>query len=156
MELSTTMDNLELLQNSALFKGCGREAIELVLGMFQERQIKQNTTIFTEHMPAEALYIVKSGNVRITLMAGEGEELGLLLLGPGEFFGELALLQETNRLVTARAVTQVDLLLLTRKDFQSLLDLDPQTGAKVLMVIAKLLAMRVKAYSDKLKELLLS
>jgi|APFre7841882630_1041343.scaffolds.fasta_scaffold22328_2 CRP-like cAMP-binding protein len=150
------MDNLELLQNSVLFKGCSSEALDLVLGMFQEREIKKNTTIFTEQMPAEALYIVKSGNVRITMMAGEGQELGLLLLGPGEFFGELALVQETNRLVTARAETPVELLLLTRKDFQALLDLDPGTGAKVLMTITKLLAMRVKAYSERLKEFLLS
>jgi CRP/FNR family cyclic AMP-dependent transcriptional regulator len=149
------MDNLELLQNSLLFRGCGREGVELLLGMFQERQIKQNTTIFTEHMPAEALYIVKSGNVRITVMAGEGQERGLLLLGPGEFFGELALIQEASRLVSARAETPVELLLLTRKDFQALLDLDPRTGAKIIMMIAKLLAMRIKAYSEKLKDILL-
>ena len=150
------MDNIDLLQSSVLFKGCSRESLELLLGMFQERQIKQNATIFSEKMPAEALYIVKSGNVRITLMAGEGEEMGLLLLGPGEFFGELALIQEANRLVTARAVSPVELLLLTRKDFQAFLDLDPRTGAKVLLTIAKLLAMRVKAYSEQLKEFLIS
>jgi CRP/FNR family cyclic AMP-dependent transcriptional regulator len=146
------MNNLELLQNSLLFKGCSTEGIELLLGMIQERQIKPNATIFTEHMPAEALCIVKSGKVRITMMAGEGEEMGLLLLGPGEFFGELALLQETNRLVTARAETPVELLLLSRKDFQAFLDLDPRTGAKIIMTIAKLLSMRVKVYGDKLKE----
>ncbi len=150
------MDNLALLQNSALFKGCSKESIELLAEMFQERQIKQNTTIFTEQMPAEALYIIKKGTVRISLMAGEGEEMGLLLLGPGEFFGELALIQETNRQVTARAETQVDLLTLTRKDFQALLDLDPKTAAKVLLTIAKLLAMRIKVYSEKLKDFLLS
>ncbi len=148
------MNNLDLLQNSLLFKGCGKEGLELLLGMFQERQVKPNTTIFSEHMPAEALYIVKSGKVRISMMAGEGEEVGLLLLGPGEFFGELALLQEENRLVTARAETAAELLFLPRKEFQAFLDLDPRTGAKIIMTIAKLLAMRVKAYSEKLKEYL--
>jgi len=148
------MNNLELLQNSLLFKGCSREGIELLLGMVQERQIKQNAAIFTEHMPAEALCIVKSGTVRITMMAGEGEEMGLLLLGPGEFFGELALIQETSRLVTARAETPVELLLLSRKDFQAFLDLDPRTGARIITTIAKLLTMRVQAYEDKLKEFL--
>lgn len=150
------MNNVELLHNSVLFKGCGRESVELALGLFHERQIKQNATIFTEHMPAEALYIIKSGTVRISVMAGEGEETGLLLLGQGEFFGELALVQEMNRLVNARAETPVELLVLTRKDFQALLDLDPRTGARILMTIAKLLAMRVKAYNEKLKEFLLS
>jgi CRP-like cAMP-binding protein len=149
------MTNLELLQKSVLFKGSSNEELELVLGLFQERQIKPNASIFTEKMPAEALYIIKSGSVRITMMAGEGEEMGLLLLGPGEFFGELALIQEEVRLVSARAETSVDLLLLTRKDFQALIDLDPRTACRVLMTIARLLAMRVKAYNEKLKELLL-
>ncbi len=149
------MTNLELLQKTVLFKGSSNEEMELVLGLFQERQIKPNATIFMEKMPAEALYIVKNGSVRVTMMAGEGEEMGLLLLGPGEFFGELALIQEDVRLVSARAETSVDLLLLTRKDFHALLDLDPRTASRVLMTIAKLLAMRVKAYSERLKDLLL-
>ena len=149
------MDNLELIKKTVLFKGSSREEIELASGLFQERQVKQNTNIFTEKMPAEAFYIIKSGNVRISIMAGEGEEKPLLMLGPGEFFGELALLQEESRLVTARAETPVELLLLTRKDFQALVELDPRTGARVAMTIAKLLAMRVKAYSAKLKGMLI-
>jgi CRP/FNR family cyclic AMP-dependent transcriptional regulator len=149
------MDNLELIKKTVLFKGSSREEIELASGLFQERQIKQNTNIFTEKMPAEALYIIKSGKVRISIMAGEGEEKTLLMLGPGEFFGELSLLQEESRLVTARAETSVELLLLTRKDFQALVELDPRTGARVAMTIAKLLAMRVKAYSARLKGMLI-
>jgi len=149
------MDNFELLQKTVLFKGSKKDELDIVMGLFQERQIKQNTTIFTEKMPAEALYIIKSGTVKITMMAGEGEEMGLLLLGPGEFFGELALVQEDVRLVNARAETAIDLLVLTRKDFQALLELEPRMGARMLTVITKLLAMRVKAYHEKLKELLL-
>jgi len=150
------MNNQELLQHSVLFKGSSAEEIGIILGLFQERQINRNATIFMENMPAEALYIVKNGSVRITMMAGEGEEVGLLLLGPGEFFGELALVQESNRLVTARAETPVDLLVMTRKDFQALLDLEPHAAARTLMVITKLLAMRIKAYSERLKEIIVS
>ena len=149
------MDNLELIRKTVLFKGSSVEETELAAGLFQERKIKQNTIIFTEKLPAEALYIIKSGNVRISIMAGEGEEKSLLLLGPGEFFGELALLQEESRLVSARAETAVELLLLTRSDFQALVELDPRTGARVAMTIAKLLAMRVKAYSAKLRDMLI-
>ncbi len=149
------MNNFELLQKTVLFKGSNKAEMDIVMSLFQERQIKQNTTIFTEKMPAEALYIVKSGTVKITMMAGEGQEMGLLLLGPGEFFGELALVQEDVRLVNARAETAIELLLLTRKDFQTLLVLEPRIGARMLTIITKLLAMRVKVYSEKLKELLL-
>jgi CRP-like cAMP-binding protein len=151
-----TMNNQELLRRSVLFKGSSKEEVETLLGLFQERQIKRNATIFLEQMPAEALYIVKNGSVKITMMAGEGDEVELLLLGPGEFFGELALVQESHRLVTARAETQVDLLVLTRKKFQTLLEREPRSAARVLMVISKLLAMRVRAYSERLKEIIVS
>ena len=103
-------NNVDVLQKSMLFKGSSLEELQLASGLFQERLIKSNTTIFTEKMPAEALYIVKTGSVRISIMAGEGEEKALLLLGPGEFFGELALLHEASRMVTARSETAVELL----------------------------------------------
>ncbi len=149
------MDNLELLQKSPLFKGCTRDDLELIMDLFQERQIKPNTIIFAEQMLAEALYIVKSGSVRITMMAGEGEERELLRLRPGDFFGELSLLQEEARMVNARAEEPTELLLLTRKDFQALIELDPKIANRILMAIAKLLAMRVKAYGGRLRGLLL-
>jgi len=150
------MKNLELLRNTMLFKGGSKDKLEHILELFQERQLDQNATIFAQNMPAEALYIVKSGKVRISMMAGEGEEMGLLLLGPGDFFGELALIQETNRLVTARAETPVELLLLTRKDFQSMIEQEPMVAAKALVVITKLLAMRIRTYHERLKQLIVS
>ncbi len=54
------MDNLELLQRTLLFKGSSREELELAIGLFQEREIKPNTTIFTEKMPGESLCIIKN------------------------------------------------------------------------------------------------
>ena len=151
--MDTTID---LLKKNLLFKGCTAEDFELISGLFQERKVKPNTTIFSEKMPAEALYIVKSGKVKISVMEGESDEIGLLELGPGDFFGEIALIQESSRAVTARAERAVELLMLTRRDFVALLDLDPRVGAKITLSIARLLAMRVKAYSSRLREILLS
>ena len=150
------MDTIELLKKNLLFKGCTSDDFELLSGLFSERQVKPNTTIFSEKMPAEALYIVKSGKIKISVMEGEGDEIGLLELGPGDFFGELALIQESSRAVTARAESAVEVIILTRKDFVALLDLDPRVAAKVTLAIARLLAMRVKAYSGRLREILLS
>jgi CRP/FNR family transcriptional regulator len=150
------MNNLELLQNTVLFKSCGRDEVSALMALFQERQMKPHTAIFSENMPAEAFYLVKSGTIKITMMAGEGVERELLLLGSGDFFGELSLIQESNRLVSARAVTDVEILLLTRKDFLTLIELEPRAAAKILVMMARLLALRIKAQSDKLKKLLMS
>ena len=147
---------VDLLKKNLLFKGCTSEDFELISGLFQERKVKPNTTIFSEKMPAEALYIVKSGKVKISVMEGEGDEIGLLELGPGDFFGEIALIQESSRAVTARAEGAVEVIMLTRRDFIALPDLDPRVGAKITLAIARLLAMRVKAYSGRLREILLS
>ena len=152
----TSVETIDLLKKNLLFKGCTAEDFELLSGLFKERQVKPNTTIFSEKMPAEALYVVKSGKIKISVMEGEGDEVGLLELGPGDFFGEIALIQESSRAVTARAESAVELVMLTRKDFLALLDLDPRVAAKITLAIARLLAMRVKAYSAKLREILLS
>ncbi len=150
------METIDLLKKNLLFRGCNAEDFDLITGLFSERKVKPNTTIFSEKMPAEALYIVKSGKIKISVMEGEGDEIGLLELGPGDFFGEIALIQESSRAVTARSESAVEVLILTRRDFNALLDLDPRVAAKVTLAIARLLAMRVKAYSGKLRELLLS
>ena len=150
------METIDLLKKNLLFKGCSTEDFDLLSGLFQERQVKPNTTIFSEKMPAEALYIIKSGKIRISVMEGEGTEIGLLELGPGEFFGEIALIQESSRAVNARAETAAEVVMLSRRDFLALIDLDPRVAAKITLSIARLLAMRVKAYSGKLREILLS
>jgi len=150
------METIDLLKKNLLFKGCTPDDFELLAGLFVERKVNPNTTIFSEKMPGEALYIIKSGEVRISIMAGEGEEAGLLQLGPGDFFGEIALIQESSRAVTARSENAAQLIMLSRKDFLALMDLDPRLAARVTLSIARLLAMRVKAYSSKLRELLLS
>ena len=150
------METIDLLKKNLLFKGCSAEDFDLLSGLFQERQVKPNTTIFSEKMPAEALYIIKSGKIRISVMEGEGTEIGLLELGPGEFFGEIALIQESSRAVNARAETAAEVVMLSRRDFLALIDLDPRVAAKITLSIARLLAMRVKAYSGKLREILLS
>ncbi len=146
--------NLELFQKSQLFKGCSTEELQLIQGFFQERLIKSNTIIFTQKMPAEALYLIKSGYVKISIMAAEGDEKTLLVLGPGEFFGELALLQEESRMVTARSDTAAEILLITRKDFHALMELDPRAGSRMVIAIASLLAMRVKAYGNLFRDLM--
>jgi CRP/FNR family cyclic AMP-dependent transcriptional regulator len=150
------MMNIELLQQTDLFHGFSQEDLELLSGSLKERKIKPNATIFAEKMPAEALYIIQSGSVSITIMAGEGEELDLLTLGPGEFFGELALVQEDVRAVNARAESAVELLQLTRGEFHALLEREPHIASRILMAITKLLVQRVKANRDHLKEVLLA
>ena len=118
------MENLELLQKSQLFKGSSSEELEVALGLIQERKSRRILQYSRKKCRPNRFISSKTGSVRISVMAGEGEEKTLLQLGTGDFFGELALLQEESRMVSARAESPVELLVLTRKDFQALIELD--------------------------------
>lgn len=148
------MMTLELLEATSLLKGFGQVELRKIVPLFQEQKISAGLTIFAEKAPAESLYIVKSGRVKILATLGSGAEVDLLSLEPGSFFGELALVCEDTRMVTARAETDIELLRLSRSQFNRLLDQEPLIGSHMLLVITKLLATRVRGYGDQLKEML--
>jgi CRP/FNR family transcriptional regulator, cyclic AMP receptor protein len=77
--------------------------------------------IFEQGDPAEALYIVLSGTIRIV----DEREREVARLGPGEFFGELSLLLDTNHSKSAEAVDDSELMVVPRRPFESLLAEDP-------------------------------
>ena len=149
------MDNLELLQKTVLFKGSTREELDLVIGLFQDRQIK------AEH---DHLYGKDARRIALYHQKGQHKDLG----HGGRGRGKIAAPARSRRFfrgARASAGRKQDgvspggnsggTALLTRKDFQALTDLDPRTGARVLTAIGKLLAMRVKAYSALFRDMLL-
>ena len=146
---------LSILQQVGLFKGLRRNLLMKLLVDLVEKEYQQGDVIFSEGDPGKALYIILDGSVEIVKRCGSEDKV-LVTLSAGSFFGELALIQESSRAVTARAETAAEVVMLARRDFLALLDLDPRVAAKITLAIARLLAMRVKAYSGRLREILLS
>jgi CRP-like cAMP-binding protein len=81
------------------------------------------STVFTEGAPAEGLYIVLSGCVRILVGARE-DETEVASIGPGEFFGELSLLEDRTHSKNARATEDSELMILPKESFRALLEVD--------------------------------
>jgi CRP-like cAMP-binding protein len=79
--------------------------------------------VFTEGAPAEGLYIVLSGCVRILVGARE-DETEVASIGPGEFFGELSLLEDRTHSKNARATEDSELMILPKESFRALLEVD--------------------------------
>ncbi len=90
----------------------------------------EGSLIFEKGSPAEALYIVLSGRVRI-FDSGEDGEVEVAEMGPGDFFGELALLLEGVRSKSARAMEDVELMVIPKSSFDELLKSDPDLEAQV-------------------------
>jgi CRP-like cAMP-binding protein len=89
------------------------------------RRFRRGEVIFHQGDPGDSLHIVASGAVKIVLPSAEGEEAIIATLRPGDFFGELALLDGAPRSATATALEQTDTLVLPRQVFAELLDTLP-------------------------------
>ena len=101
------------------------------------RTYRRRSTIFCEGDPGSALYVIESGEVRISVTSENGKELVIALLGPGDFFGDLALLDGEPHSADAVARQTCVLLLLHRTDFQRYLAPRPEIAHHLLGVLSR-------------------
>jgi|WetSurMetagenome_2_1015567.scaffolds.fasta_scaffold55631_1 CRP/FNR family transcriptional regulator, cyclic AMP receptor protein len=99
-------------------------------------KVKRNTVICTQGSKPTCLYLIKQGEILLTRLSQDGRETLLSILGPGEFFGESALLSGTAVTFSAGATRQSVLLQLPDRKFKALLD-DPQVCRTLLEATAK-------------------
>jgi CRP/FNR family transcriptional regulator/CRP/FNR family cyclic AMP-dependent transcriptional regulator len=104
----------------------------LVLRRFNPDQI-----IFHLGDPGGLLYIITAGKVKISRSTAEGQEALLAILGPGDFFGELALLDDSPRSATAEAIEPTETYTLHRDEFMEFINSNPRFAHHVLYTLAK-------------------
>jgi CRP-like cAMP-binding protein len=148
------MTIIEALQGCALFKEFSETGIRIFAAIAVEKTVDAGAPLFAEGMAGEALFIIRSGQVRITQKDAAGER-ELALLGPGEHLGALGLLARSTRLVSAVAANQCEIVELTQRDFARLQPQKPQACLKLALAIAAELAGRVGENRELLKEMTL-
>jgi hypothetical protein len=111
---------ITLLQREYLFQGLNPEQIAEIASSFEQVNHSRNTLIFEEGAPADSFYIILEGHVRVTRLVGQRERL-LNVLGPGEFFGEQALIFNRPRTAAVTTIEQSTLLRIGRDAFNALL-----------------------------------
>jgi CRP-like cAMP-binding protein len=146
------MTVIEALQRCPLFKEFTETGIRIFATIAVEKTVEAGAPIFAEGMAGESLFIVRSGQVRITLKDGKGER-ELAVLEAGEHLGALGLLAKSTRLVSAVAVTPCQLIELTQRDYARLQPQKPQACLKLALAIAAELAGRAAENRDLLREL---
>ena len=110
--------------------------------------------IFKEGDPGNRLFIISSGDVRISrVVPGSGEE-ALTVLQVGACFGEMSVFDRSERSTDAIANTDCTLLTITRSDFEILLDFNRDIAYKVLWRVVRLLSERLRVTNDNLRSFL--
>lgn len=143
-------ERLEQLAKIELFMGLKQEALELIAKVGSEETHATGTKIFQHGDAGDKLYLIVEGKVRISReVPGMGEE-ALAVLGPGQAFGEMALLDESPRSADARVHDRCRLLAIPKDGFDDLLFLHKDLAYEVLWNVVRLLVGRLRETNDKL------
>ena len=115
------MNPLALLKQIPLFGTFQPADHEQLAGLLRRRNLKKGDVLFRKGDEGTALYIIIKGRMKITVPSKLGDEITLAILSPGNFFGEMALLDSLPRSADATAVEEPLLYVLNRSDFLSFL-----------------------------------
>lgn len=141
----------EVLKGVYLFKELRPDEMDLILSIAKEKKFKKDNLIFSEGEPGNAFYLIVSGSVRIsTVVPGVGEE-ALAILKPGEYFGEMALIDDAPRSASAIANEASLLVSITKEDFLNLISENNALGYKLLWVFTRTLTDRLRKTDEQLK-----
>jgi len=147
--LGGTKDGEEdVLRNIPLFDDLSRRDIAILQRLLHRREYIAGESIFTQGEPGLGMYIIAKGMVSIQ---SEPSGRELVELNDGDFFGEIALLNEVIRSATARAKSDCLLLSLFQPDLLGLLNRNPRLGVKVLLSLSRLAGIRLVEVSDELE-----
>ncbi len=125
------------LERNRLFRGVPLDEIEKMAHLFREADYPPNHVIFHEGDLGDAIYLLKTGHVRVYRVTQEGHEATLAVLGPGDVFGELALFDEPQRLTVAQTMDSAHICAASIDDFSSLMRHKPQLTMMVAREIAR-------------------
>jgi len=128
--------DLSVLRKIPLFAEFSDEQIAEVERLVQVRRVPKHQIIVYEGDPGDSFYALLKGSVAISRMTGEGKETILSILKEGDFFGEMALLDSSQRSASVKTLTDVEVGIITRSDFHNLLAQNPSIGLALVATLA--------------------
>ncbi|MEY2407437.1 MAG: hypothetical protein QOF48_107 [Verrucomicrobiota bacterium] len=125
------------LESSQLFSQLPATELKQLRAALREMPIQAEREIFTEGDPGDGVYVLKSGEVHISAVLGTGERRVFSKLLPGDFFGEMSVLDNLPRSACATAATDAVLYFLPREDMIGLLIQSPKLGMVLLQAVSR-------------------
>ncbi|HEX2555638.1 MAG TPA: Crp/Fnr family transcriptional regulator [Microvirga sp.] len=137
-----------LLGANPFFAGLGADALQAVAGLCVTCSLAPEEMLFQKGDPGDALYAVRRGQIRIATGTEAGRRLTLNLLGSGDVFGEVALLDGCPRTADAVAVEPTELFMVRRRDFLDLLERQPAVAVRIIEFLCR----RIRWMSERMEE----
>ena len=125
-------EKVELIKGVPLFADCSRGELEQIAQIADEIDLAEGKELTRLSEPGREFFVLLEGEAEVSR---DGETLNHL--GPGDFFGEIALVEDTPRTATVTATTPVRVLVITDRAFKRLLEKQPEIQRKVLVALAQ-------------------
>jgi len=141
-------DNRALLGDSTIFSGIESRDLDAVMSLAVRRRYRARQVVLRKGDPALQIFVIVSGRLKAITSGAEGREATLSIMGPGEVFGEVAVLDGEPRSATISALERCELLVIHRDDFFRYLQKSPRVAIKLLEVLAR----RLRRLSERVED----
>ncbi|MBN2695129.1 Crp/Fnr family transcriptional regulator [bacterium] len=135
--MDTTKRYLEVLKKVILFNNLSEEEIHSLLGIVTHKSFPKNYFIVKHNEGGDTMFIILKGEVKVSIFNDTGREVILDMLRKGDFFGEMALIDDMPRSASVITTTNVETLMVKREEFQSHLVKFPTIALNILKVMVK-------------------
>ncbi len=144
------LNKAAVLRRHELFRDLDQEACDQIAAYAKTREYAEYATIFSKGDPGFCLFAVVRGKILVTTSSSEGKSAVLNQFGPGDVFGEIALLDGRPRTGDATALTDCLLLSLERRDFLPILKRNPEIAIRLLEILSS----RLRRTTEQVEELM--
>src|SRR5262249_16347173 len=135
------------------FGGLSGASLDLLISMLVERRFDLGASIVAEGEPGRSMYVVHSGEIVVSKIGEGGRVIRMTRLGPGDFFGEMTLIEPQNRSATVVAQTATVLYELTAQNLYAYYKTDIHAYVIVMQNINRELCRRLRRADDRITEL---
>jgi CRP-like cAMP-binding protein len=147
----STSGKLAVLRKHPIFSDLEPEALDQLCRYAKHATLKRGATIFSKGDPGNSLYAVVSGTVKMSISSADGRSAILNIIGPGEIFGEIALLDGLARSTDAIANSTCEVFIIDRREFIPFVKSQPTLAMKFI----ELLCGRLRLTSDQVEQIIL-
>ena len=131
------MHTVDFLATVPLLSRIDRNELQRLAAVTRERQYAKGSVILFENDPGDTLFVVRQGRVKVVLVGEDGREVILGVLGPGEYFGELSLIDEQPRSAHVIAMEDSLLLALRSEDVKRRVEATPAVAWAMLVELSR-------------------
>ncbi len=131
---------IEALRSVPLFASLDDEAAIDLRNLLSDKNVPENTRLFRQGDKGDAMYLIQSGRVRISIRDDDEQEVTLAELAQGDFFGEMSIIDGRQRSADAQVIEDAQLAILSRDAFLSFVRTNPDVALEMLSALTDQLA----------------